>query len=117
MIAICYTDCNSSLRELTHGFLDLIRHHGSEGLDTWLKDVRASTLWEFLSFAQSHERDKPAILAMSRQVVRRTEPPHELKNCDDNPGKRKLTYIKAHYIYLLIHQIISHQKHSRPTYA
>jgi len=50
-------------RELTHGFLDLIRHHSGEGLDTWLKDVRASTVREFLPFARSVERDKPAILA------------------------------------------------------
>ena len=50
-------------RELTHGFLDLIRHHSGEGLDNWLKDVRASTVREFLTFARSVERDKPAILA------------------------------------------------------
>jgi hypothetical protein len=48
-------------RALTHGFLDLIRHHSGEGLDTWLKDVRASTVREFLTFARSVERDKPAI--------------------------------------------------------
>jgi hypothetical protein len=39
-------------RELTHGFLDLIRHHSGEGLDAWLKDVRASTVREFLTFAK-----------------------------------------------------------------
>ena len=50
-------------RELTHGFLDLIRHHSGEGLDAWLKDVRASTIREFLIFARSLERDKAAILA------------------------------------------------------
>jgi len=50
-------------RELTHGFLDLIRHHSGEGLDTWLKDVRASTVREFFTFARSVERDKAAILA------------------------------------------------------
>jgi len=50
-------------RELTHRFLDLIRHHSGEGLDTWLKDVRASTVREFHTFARSVERDKPAILA------------------------------------------------------
>ena len=50
-------------RELTHGFLDLIRHHSGEGLDTWLKDVRASSVREFLTFARSVERDKAAILA------------------------------------------------------
>lgn len=50
-------------RELTHRFLDLIRHHSGEGLDTWLKDVRAFTVREFLTFARSVERDKPAILA------------------------------------------------------
>ncbi len=50
-------------RELTQGFLDLIRHHSSEGLDSWLKDVRASAVRQFLPFAQSRERDRPAILA------------------------------------------------------
>jgi len=50
-------------RELTHGFLHLIRSHSSEGLESWLKDVRASHMREFLTFAQSHERDKPAIVA------------------------------------------------------
>lgn len=50
-------------RELTHGFLDLIRHHTGEGLDTWLQEAHASTLREFRSFARSVERDKAAILA------------------------------------------------------
>src|SRR5260221_9648908 len=50
-------------RELTHGSLDLMRHHSGEGLDTWLKGVRASTVREFLTFARSVERDKAAILA------------------------------------------------------
>ena len=50
-------------RELTHGFLDLIRRHNGEGLDTWLKDVRASTIGEFLAFARSVQQDKAAILA------------------------------------------------------
>jgi transposase len=50
-------------RELTHSFLHLIRNHSSEGLESWLKDVRASRIREFLTFARSVERDKPAILA------------------------------------------------------
>ena len=50
-------------RELTHGFLDLIRHHSGVGLDTWRKRVRASKVREFLIFARSLERDKAAILA------------------------------------------------------
>ncbi len=50
-------------RELTYGFLHLIRHRSGEGLENWLKDVRASGIREFLTFAQSHERDKTAILA------------------------------------------------------
>jgi transposase len=50
-------------RELTHRFLDLIRHHSSEGLDSWLKDVRDSSVRHFLPFARSFERDKAAILA------------------------------------------------------
>ena len=40
-----------------------MRHHSGEGLDAWLKDVRASTVREFLTFARSVERDKAAILA------------------------------------------------------
>jgi transposase len=50
-------------RELTHSFLELIRHHSGEGLDSWLKDVRASSVRQFLPFARSVERDKAAILA------------------------------------------------------
>ena len=50
-------------RALTHGFLHLIRSHSSEGLESWLKDVRASHMREFLTFARSIERDKPAIVA------------------------------------------------------
>jgi transposase len=50
-------------RELTNGFLDLIRHHSGEGLDSWLKAVRTSGIREFLTFARSVERDKLAVLA------------------------------------------------------
>jgi transposase len=50
-------------RALTHAFLHLIRHHSSEGLESWLKDVRASGIREFLTFARSIERDKAAIVA------------------------------------------------------
>jgi transposase len=50
-------------RELTHGFLHLIGHHSSEGLERWRKSVRTSRIREFLTFARSVERDKPAILA------------------------------------------------------
>jgi transposase len=50
-------------RALTHGFLHLMRSHSSEGLESWLKDVRASRIREFLTFARSVERDKAAIVA------------------------------------------------------
>lgn len=56
-------DVLAQARKLTHGFLHLIRHHSAEGLETWLKDVRTSGIREFLTFARSVERDKPAILA------------------------------------------------------
>jgi transposase len=56
-------DTLAQARELTQGFLDLIRHHSGEGLDTWLNDVRVSPVREFLTFARSLERDKAAILA------------------------------------------------------
>ena len=42
-------DTLAQAQELTHGFLNLIRHHSGEGLDIWLKDVRTSTIQEFLS--------------------------------------------------------------------
>jgi transposase len=61
---LCQMDSQlAQARELTHRFLDLIRHHTGEGLDTWLKDVRASRVREFLPFARSLERDKATILA------------------------------------------------------
>ncbi len=50
-------------RELTYGFLKLIRHHNGKGLDSWLKDAHASTLRQFRTFARSIERDKAAVLA------------------------------------------------------
>jgi len=50
-------------RALTHGFLHLIRHHSSEGFESWLQDVRASGIREFLTFARSIERAKAAIVA------------------------------------------------------
>ena len=50
-------------RELTHGFLDLIRRQSTENLETWLKKVRASGIRQFRSFASSLEQDKAAVLA------------------------------------------------------
>jgi transposase len=61
---LCQMDSQlAQVRELTHGFLDLIRRHSGEGLDPWLKDVRASTVRELLPFVRSVERDKAAIHA------------------------------------------------------
>jgi transposase len=56
-------DTLAQARELTHGFLNLMRNHNSEELDSWLTDVHASSIREFLTFARSVERDKAAILA------------------------------------------------------
>jgi transposase len=56
-------DTLAEARELTHVFLSLLRHHNSKGLESWLNDVRASTLREFRLFARSLERDKDAVLA------------------------------------------------------
>ena len=56
-------DTLTQARELTRGFLNLIRHHNSKGLESWLNDVRASTLREFRLFARSLEQDKDAVLA------------------------------------------------------
>jgi transposase len=50
-------------RELTHDFLGLVRHQGTEDLETWLKKARTSGIRQFLSFARSIEQDKAAILA------------------------------------------------------
>lgn len=50
-------------RELTHGFLGLVRHQSTENLETWLKKARTSGIRQFLSFARSIEQDKAAILA------------------------------------------------------
>jgi transposase len=55
-------DTLAQARALTHSFLDLIRHHSGDGLDTWLKDARVSTVQQFHTFARSLERDKAAIL-------------------------------------------------------
>jgi hypothetical protein len=35
-------------RELTDGFLDLIRHQSTEDLETWLKSARTSGIRQFL---------------------------------------------------------------------
>jgi transposase len=56
-------DTLAQARELTSGFLDLIRRHSGEELDAWLKEVRASSVRQFLPFVRSIERDKAAILA------------------------------------------------------
>ena len=39
-------------RELTHRFLDLIRDHSSEGLKSWLKDIREAYGRAGLSYLQ-----------------------------------------------------------------
>lgn len=53
----------SQARELTRSFLDLIRYHNRKCLERWLKDVRASSVREFLPCARRLEQDKTAILA------------------------------------------------------
>jgi transposase len=50
-------------RDLTPRRLGFIRAHTSEGLDTWLNEMRAFSLPAFVSFARSVERDKAAIVA------------------------------------------------------
>jgi hypothetical protein len=50
-------------RNLTQRWLGLLRSHTSEGLETWLREMRASAIPAFVSFARSGERDKAAILA------------------------------------------------------
>jgi transposase len=61
---ICQMDTQlAQARELTHGFLDLIRRQSTENLETWLRSVRASGIRQFRSFASSLEQDKAAVLA------------------------------------------------------
>ena len=50
-------------QDLTRRWLGFIRTHTSEGLDTWLEEMRASSLPAFISFARGIERDKAAIVA------------------------------------------------------
>lgn len=61
---ICQMDHQLALaRELTYGFLNLIRHQSTEDLEAWLKKARTSGIRQFLSFASSIEQDKAAVLA------------------------------------------------------
>lgn len=61
---ICHLDpLIAQARSLTRRWLGFIRTHTSEGLDTWLEEMRASSLPAFVSFARSLERDKAAIVA------------------------------------------------------
>ena len=50
-------------RDLTQRWLDFTRAHTSERLDTWLREVRASAIPAFVSFARGIERDKAAVVA------------------------------------------------------
>ena len=50
-------------RALSQRWLSFIRAHSSKGLESWLKDMRASSIPAFVSFARSVERDKAAIVA------------------------------------------------------
>ncbi len=52
----------AQVRELTHGFLDLIRHHNGEGLDNWLNDVRTSTVREFLFYPNGYFHEVSPIM-------------------------------------------------------
>jgi transposase len=61
---LCQMDNQLALaRELTHSFLDLVRHQSTEDLETWLKRARSSGIRQFLAFAGSIEQDKAAVLA------------------------------------------------------
>lgn len=61
---LCQMDIQLALaRELTNGFLGLIRHQSTEDLETWLRSARTSGIRQFLSFARSIEQDKAAVLA------------------------------------------------------
>lgn len=50
-------------RDLTRGWLALLRTHTSDGLETWLRQMRASAIPAFVSFARGIERDKAAVVA------------------------------------------------------
>lgn len=61
---ICQMDHQLALaRELTYGFLDLIRHQSTENLETWRDMARTSGIRQFRSIALGIEQDKVAVLA------------------------------------------------------
>jgi transposase len=61
---LCLLDAQlGQARELAQGFLELIRHHNAEGLQSWLKAASASALRPFRSFARSLQQDHAAIVA------------------------------------------------------
>ena len=48
---------------LVQAFMQMIREHTGQQLETWLSSVEASTLPEFKSFAKDLQQDKAAVLA------------------------------------------------------
>ena len=61
---VCQVDpVIAQARTLTSAWLGLLRAHTSDGLDTWLREARASSIPAFVSFARSVGRDKAAIIA------------------------------------------------------
>jgi transposase len=61
---VCHLDPPiGQARNLTRRWLGFIRAHTSDGLDAWLEEMRSSTLPTFVSFADSVEREKAAIVA------------------------------------------------------
>ena len=48
---------------LTQAFMQVIREHTGQQLETWLSSVEASTLPELKSFAKGIQQDKAAVLA------------------------------------------------------
>jgi transposase len=48
---------------LAQGFMQMIREHAGQQLDTWLSSVEASHLPELKSIARGIQQDKAAVLA------------------------------------------------------
>jgi transposase len=61
---LCERDSTlADARALAQRWFGFIRAHSCAGLESWLKDMRSSSIPAFVSFARSVERDKTAIVA------------------------------------------------------
>ena len=88
-------DTLAKARDLTHGFLNFIRHHNGEGLASWLKDVYASTFRQFRIFARSIERDSGFPIV---QDLWKDTPTVSNSICRDAYGRAGLSYLQHRFL-------------------